>query len=69
VAVLIECGVVQIVLQIGKPTAVDSNGGSRDPAAAAVNGRALFPPDYKVGAEVQQGAGVDVRGEVDLLGQ
>ena len=68
-AVLIECGVVQIVLQIGKPTAVDSNGGSRDPAAAAVNGRALFPPDYKVGAEVQQGAGVDVCGEVDLLGQ
>ena len=49
-------------------TAGDGNDGSRDPAASAVNGPALLPTDGKRGAEIQQGAGVDVRGEVELLG-
>ena len=50
------------------PTAGDGNGVSRDPAAPAVNGPALPPLDDKVGVEVQQDVGVDVRGEVELLG-
>ena len=37
----------------------DGNGVSRDPA---VNGPALPPTDDKVGVEVQQDVGVDVRG-------
>ena len=50
------------------PNAVDGNGEPRDPAAPAVNGPALPPTGDKVGAEVQQDVGVDVRGEVELLG-
>ena len=49
-------------------TAAAGNGESRDPAAPVVNSPALPPTDDKVGVEVQQDVGVDVRGEVELLG-
>jgi hypothetical protein len=49
-----------MLVQIGKPTAGDGNGESRGAAAAPVNGPPLLPTDYKVGAEIQPGVGVDV---------
>ena len=44
------------------PRAVDGNGESRDAVASAANGPALPRPDDKVGAEIPQDVGVDVRG-------
>ena len=45
------------MVQVGKPTAVDSNDESRNPAAT---GPALPPLDDKVCAETQQDIKVDV---------
>ena len=55
----------------GKSVASSASAGigeSRDAVASAVNNPVLLPTDDKIGAEVQQDVGVDVRGEVELLG-
>jgi len=62
VAILAECGAVRMAGKSIAPTAGAGNDGSRDPAAPAANGPALPPTDGKVGVEVQQDVGVDVRG-------
>ena len=51
-AIQAECGAVRMAGKSIAPTAGDGNGESRDPAASAVNGPALPPPDDKVGVEV-----------------
>ena len=61
-AILVECGAVQIVVQIGNPTAGDAIGESRDAAAAPVNRLLPLPTDDKIGAEIQPGVGADIRG-------
>jgi hypothetical protein len=58
VAMLVKCGAVRI----GKPTAGDGNGESRDAAAAPVNGPPLLPTDGKVAAEIQRVVGVGATG-------
>ena len=67
-AIQAECGAVRMAGKSIASTDGDGNGVSRDPAAPSVNGPALPPTDDKVGVEVQQDVGVDVRGEVELLG-
>ena len=61
---LVEFGAVQIVVQIGNPTAGAGIGESRDAAAALANGPPPLPTDGKIGAEDQQGVGVDISGYV-----
>ena len=52
---LVEFGAVRLVarlvVQIGDPTAGDTNGESRNASAAPVNGPALLPTDDKVATE------------------
>ena len=58
---LVEFGAVRMA---GKPVASSGSAGigeSRDAMASAVNNPVLLPTDDKIGAEVQQDVGVDVR--------
>ena len=48
---LVKCGVVPRLVQIGDPTAGGINGESRDAASSPVNGPALLPTDDKVATE------------------
>ena len=55
---LVKCGVVPRLVQIGDPTAGGANGESRDAASSPVNGPALLPTHGKAAVKVQRGAGV-----------
>ena len=58
---LVEFGAVRMA---GKSVASSGSAGigeSRDAMASAVNNPVLLPTDDKIGAEVQQDVGVDVR--------